>query len=153
MLDAIFTEESTALPASDIAAPTFEDSSALEVPPIIAPQGSIEGIIHRYATAYTNRDLSGLMATISPSYLRDGEDYEQLRKKMADVFRRFTQIDFSLEKLRIQGKIGTARVGADYLVILTPAGSSPTVLSGKLFFTLTESENGWQISRIDTQGR
>ena len=153
MLDAIFTEESTASSASDIAAPAFEDSSALETPPTIAPQGSIEGIIHRYADAYTNRDLSGLMTTISPSYLRDGEDYEQLRKKMADVFRRFPQIDFSLERLHIQGKTGTARVDADYFVILTPVGNSPTILSGKLFFSLTESENGWQISRIDTQGQ
>ena len=153
MLDAIFSEELTMPMSSEVATTVSEDLPPVETEAAVRPQGSIEAVIRGYASAYSNRDLPALMGTISPNYLRDGEDYEQLRKKMTDVFRRFTQIDFSLQRLRIEGKAGTATVDADYTVILIPAGSSPSTFSGKLFFGLTESENGWHISRIDTQGR
>ncbi len=119
----------------------------------INPRGHIEAVIRGYVSAYTNRDLSALMATISPNYSRDGENYEQLREKMAGLFRRYTQIDFSLQRLRTQGETGTATVDVDYVIVLTSAGNLPSTLSGKLFFELIESENGWQISRIDTQRR
>ena len=93
------------------------------------------------------------MATISPNYSRDGENYEQLREKMEAVFRRYTQLDFSVQRLRVQGKTRTATVDADYTAVLTAAGSAPLTLSGKLFFALIKSKNGWQISRINTQGQ
>ncbi len=153
MLDAIFSEELTAPMSSGAATAVSEDLLSVEMGAAVGPQGSIEAVIRRYASAYSNRDLPALMATISPNYLRDGENYDQLRKKMADVFRRFTQIDFSLQDLHIEDETGTATVDADYTVLLIPAGSSPSTLSGKLFFGLTESENGWRISRIDTQER
>lgn len=115
------------------------------------PQQSIEDVIHRYVSAYTNRDLSTLMATISPRYSRDGENYDQLREKMAGLFQRYTQIDFSLQRLRTQGETGTAAADADYVIVLTSEEGSPSTLSGKLFFALIQSKSGWQISRIDTQ--
>ena len=154
LLDQIFAVESNApVSSSDPSASASEEFPRAEMGAAVSPQGHIEAVIHRYASAYTSRDLSALMATVSPNYSRDGENYEQLREKMADVFRRYTQIDFSLQRLRVQGETGTATVDADYAVILTSTGSPPLTLSGKLFFALTESKNGWQISRIDTQGR
>ena len=154
LLDEIFAVDSGAsVSSSDSSASAAEDFPLAETGTLVNPQGSIEAVIHRYASAYTNRDLSALMATISPNYSRDGENYEQLREKMAGVFRRYTQLDFSVQRLRVQGETRTATVDADYTAVLTSAGSAPLTLSGKLFFALIESKNGWQISRINTQGQ
>ena len=152
MLDEIFGAESTeAVSSSDSSASASEKFSLARIGMESNPREHIEAVIRGYVSAYTNRDLSALMATISPNYSRDGENYEQLREKMAGLFRRYTQIDFSLQRLRTQGETGTAMVDADYVIVLTSAGNSPSTLSGKLFFALIESESGWQISRIDTQ--
>ena len=154
LLDEIFAVESD-VPAlsSDSSASAAEDFPHPEIGVPTNPQESIEAVIQRYTSAYSSRDLSALMATISPKYSRDGENYDQLREKMAGVFRRYTQIDFSLQRLRVQGEHRTATVDTDYTVVLTSAGNSPLTLSGRLFFALTESKNGWQISSINTQGR
>ena len=154
LLDEIFAVEPN-LPASssDSSASTTEEFTRAEIETAASPQEHIEAVIQRYASAYTNRDLSALMATISPNYSRDGESYKQLREKMATVFRRYAQIDFSLQKLRLQAETRTARVDADYAVVLTSAADSPLTLTGRLFFTLIKAKNGWQISRIDTQGQ
>ena len=151
LLDEIFAEESTAQTSPDSSASTSEEFPLSGTGMETNPLKHIEDVIRRYASAYTNRDLSALMATISPNYSRDGENYEQLRGKMAGVFRRYTQIDFSLQRLQIQDETGTA--DADYVIVLTSAGSSPSTFSGKLFFALIESQSGWQILSIDTQGR
>jgi ketosteroid isomerase-like protein len=153
LLDEIFAEESTAPASSDSSASTSEEFPLSGTGMETNPLKHIEDVIRRYASAYTNRDLSALMATISPNYSRDGENYEQLRGKMAGVFRRYTQIDFSLQRLQIQDETGTATADADYVIVLTSAGSSPSTFSGKLFFALIESQSGWQILSIDTQGR
>ena len=152
LLDEIFAVDSN-VPASssDSSTSADEEFPNADMSALPSPQGSIESVIHRYASAYTNRDLATLMATISPNYSRDGENYKQLREKMAEVFRRYTQIDFSVQRLRVQGKTRTAAVDADYTAVLTAAGNSPLTLSGRLSFALIESKNGWQISRIDTQ--
>ena len=153
LLDEIFAEESTAPASPDSPASTSEEFPLSGTGMETNPLKHIEDVIRRYASAYTNRDLSALMATISPNYSRDGENYEQLRGKMAGVFRRYTQIDFSLQRLQIQDETGTATADADYVIVLTSAGSSPSTFSGKLFFALIESQSGWQILSIDTQGR
>jgi hypothetical protein len=154
LLDEIFAVESDVPElSSDPAAAASEAFPHAEMAAPSNPQGHIEAVIHRYASAYTNRDLSALMATISSNYSRDGENYEHLREKMVGVFQKYTQIDFSLQRLRVQGETRRATVDADYAVVLTSVGSPPLTLSGKLFFALIESKNGWQISRIDTQGR
>ena len=154
LLDEIFAVDSD-VPASssDSSASAAKGSPHAEIGVPTNPQESIEAVIERYTSAYSSRDLSALIATISPNYSRDGENYEQLREKMAGVFRRYTQIDFSLQRLRVEGETRTATVDADYTAVLTSAGNSPLTLSGRLFFALTESKNGWQISRIDTQGQ
>ena len=153
LLDEIFAEESTAPAAPDSSASTSEEFPLSGTGMETNPLKHIEDVIRRYASAYTNRDLSALMATISPNYSRDGENYEQLREKMAGVFRRYTQIDFSLQRLQIQNETGTATADADYVIVLTSVGRSPSTFSGKLFFALIESQSGWQILSIDTQGR
>ena len=153
LLDEIFAEESTAQTSPDSSASTSEEFPLSGTGMETNPLKHIEDVIRRYASAYTNRDLSALMATISPNYSRDGENYEQLQGKMAGVFRRYTQIDFSLQRLQIQDETGTATADADYVIVLTSAGSSPSTFSGKLFFALIESQSGWQILSIDTQGR
>ena len=153
LLDEIFAEESTAPASPDSSASTSEEFPLSGTGMETNPLKHIEDVIRRYASAYTNRDLSALMATISPNYSRDGENYEQLQGKMAGVFRRYTQIDFSLQRLQIQDETGTATADADYVIVLTSAGSSPSTFSGKLFFALIESQSGWQILSIDTQGR
>ncbi len=147
LLDDIFAEE------SETAELASEEFPLTETPIEIRPREQIEAVIRRYASAYTNQDLPALMATISPNYSREGENYTQLREKMVDVFRRYMQIDLSLQKLRIQGGTGTATVDADYVIALTSAGRPPSTFSGRLFFELTASQGGWQISGIDTQGR
>ena len=153
LLDEIFAEESTAPASPDSSASTSEEFPLSGTGMETNSLKHIEDVIRRYASAYTNRDLSALMATISPNYSRDGENYEQLRGKMAGVFRRYTQIDFSLQRLQIQNETGTATADADYVIVLTSVGSSPSTFSGKLFFALIESQSGWQILSIDTQGR
>ena len=153
MLDEIFAVESTTPMPPDSAASASEEFPLVGRSTNTNPQQSIEAVIHGYASAYTNRDLSALMATISPDYSRDGENYEQLREKMAGLFQRYSQIDFSLQRLRTQSEAGTATADADYVIVLTSAESSPSTLSGKLFFALIESKQGWQISRINTQRR
>ena len=154
MLDEIFALESNTFAFSpDSATSTAEGLVPAEIEEATSPHEQIEAVIHSYASAYTNRDLSALMATISPNYSRDGESYKQLRENIAGVFRRYRQIDFSLQRLRVQNETRTATVDADYVAVLTSAGNSPLTLSGKLSFTVIESKNGWQISRIDTQGR
>ena len=154
LLDEIFAVESSApTPPSASSASTAEEVPRPEIEAVLSPQEHIEAVIHKYASAYTNRDLSALMATISPNYSRDGENYGQLRERMADVFRRYAQIDFSLQKLRVHADTRTATADADYAAVLTSTASSPLTLTGRLFFALIESKNGWQISRIDTQGQ
>ena len=154
LLDEIFAVDSNeSVSSSDPSAPTFEEVPHTAMGTPTDPQGSIEAVIQRYASAYTNRDLSAMMATISPNYSRDGENYEQLRETMAGVFQRYTQIDFSLQRLRVQDETRTATVDADYAAVLTSEGNPPLTLSGKLFFALIKSKDGWQIARIDTQGR
>ena len=153
MLDEIFGLEFTAPASSDSASFTSEKSSHSQLGTEGNSQQNIEDVIYDYASAYTNRDLSALMATISPNYSRDGENYEQLREKVVGVFRRYIQIDFSLQRLRIQREMGMAKVKADYVMTLTSEGNPPSKLSGNLFFALIKSENRWQISRIDTQGQ
>lgn len=151
MLDDIFAVEPTTPMSSDSTASVPEEFPLIGRDTDTTPQERIENVIHRYVAAYTNQDLSALMATISPNYSRDGENYEQLREKMAGLFQRYTQIEFSLQRLRTQGEAGTAMADADYVIVLTSAENSPSTLSGKLFFALIESKHGWQISRIDTQ--
>ncbi len=154
MLDEIFALESNApASSSDSSALATEEFARAEIEVAPSPQDPVEAVIQRYASAYTSRDLPALMATISPNYSRDGENYKQLREKMTEVFRRYRQIDFSLQRLRVQDKTRTATVHADYAAVLTSAGNSPLTLSGKLSFALIESRNGWQILSIDTQGR
>ena len=154
LLDEIFAVESNAPPSSsDPSESTSEELARVEIEAAANPQKQIEATILRYATAYTNRDLPALMATISPNYSRDGESYQHLREKMAGVFQRYTQIDFSLQRLHVQDETRTATVDADYVAVLTSAGNSPLTLSGRLSFALIQSGNGWQISKIDTQGR
>ena len=154
LLDEIFAVESNApVSSSDSDASTTEDFARAAMETVASPQDPVEVVIQRYASAYTNRDLSALMGTISPNYSRDGENYKQLREKMAGVFQRYAQIDFSLQKLRVQGKTRTATVDADYTAVLTSAADSPVMLSGRLSFRLIKSKNGWQISSINTQGR
>ena len=154
LLDEIFAVESNApVSSSDSAASTTEDFVRAAMETAASPQDPVEAVIQRYGSAYTNRDLSALMATISPNYSSDGENYKQLREKMAGVFQRYAQIDFSLQKLRVQGKTRTATVDADYTAVLTSAADLPLMLSGRLFFGLIKSKNGWQISSIDTQGQ
>ncbi len=146
-LDGIFAETHPELASS----PTLEETPpAMAVAPVDS-RTQIESVIRAYESAYRNQDLSALMVTISPNYSRDGEDYEQFRGKMAGLFQKYMQINFSVQRFRIQPATGTATVEADYAVALTSAGSSPSTLSGKLFFSLIESESGWQITRIDTQ--
>ena len=154
LLDEIFAVESgVSASSSESSASVSEDRSHTEMGAMDHPQDPIETVIQRYASAYANRDLSALMATISPNYSRDGENYKQLQEKMATVFQKYTQIDFSLQRVRVQGEIRSASVEADYAVVLTSTGSPPLTFSGNLFFALIESNNGWQISRIETQGR
>ena len=154
MLDEIFALESNA-PAlsSDSSALTIEEFARAEMEIAPSSQAPVESVIQRYASAYTSRDLPALMATISPNYSRDGENYKQLREKMTGVFQRYAQIDFSLQRLRVQDETRTATVEADYEAILTSSENSPLMLSGKLSFALIKSKNGWQISSINTQGR
>ena len=91
------------------------------------------------------------MATVSPNYSRDGENYEQLQAKLKGLFQTYAQIDFSTQRLRIKPSGAKAKAEADYLITLTPFVGSPIKLSGKLFLTLIESEGRWQIIRIDTR--
>lgn len=153
LLDDIFAVEPTTPMSSDSTASVAEEFPLIGRGTDTTPQERIENVIHRYVAAYTNRDLSALMTTISPDYLRDGENYKQLREKMAGLFQRYTQIEFSLQRLRTQGETEIATADADYVIVLTSAENSPSTLSGKLFFALIESKHGWQISRIDTQRR
>ena len=127
----------------------FELESGEPVAP--DPQAQIEDAIRAYASAYTRRDVSALMATISPDYSKDGENYQQLRDKMEGLFQSYTQVDFFLQRLRIQPSAGRATVEADYVIALTAGRGLPATRSGKLLFTLIESESGWQIARIDMQ--
>ena len=84
LLDEIFAVDSDVPAASsDSSASAAEDFPHAKTGTPTSPQESIESVIHRYTSAYSNRDLSALMATISPNYSSDGEDYEQLQEKMA----------------------------------------------------------------------
>ncbi|MCZ6676079.1 MAG: hypothetical protein O7E52_02390 [Candidatus Poribacteria bacterium] len=150
LLDEIFVEAPTApFPEAALSEPT---PPATEIAGD-EPETQIEGVVQAYASAYSRRNLSALMATISPNYLRDGEDYQQLKDKMDGLFQKYTRIDLSLQRLRIQPETGTATVEADYIVTLASAAGSPATISGKLFFRLIESDDGWQITQIDTQRR
>ena len=115
------------------------------------PTRRIESVIRAYESAYSNRDLAALMSTISPDYSRGAENYDKLQARMAELFQRYTRIDIALRRLRIQPGPGPARIEADYEVALASTSGSPTTLSGKLFFAMSESMEGWRIVRIDTQ--
>jgi len=151
LLDELFAKVPVNEPDT-VSAPDAEIPSTVPEAPAVDPIAQIEGVIRAYESAYKRRDLTGLMATISPNYSRDSEDYQQLKEKMEGLFQKYTQIDFLLQRLRIQPPATTAMVEADYSVVLTAVGP-PTALSGKLYFTLSQSDNRWQITRIDTQRR
>ena len=90
----------------------------------------------------------------SPHYTTGREDYQQLEQKMKRVFQKCKRVDFALQRLRIQSELTTATVESDYtLVLISLRQDLPTSLSGKLFFTLIQSDDGWKIIRIDTPTR
>ena len=115
-------------------------------------EAEIEAVIRAYETAYRNRDLLGVMATISSAYSRGDEDYAQFKEKIESLFEVYTQLDLQLQRIRIKADAETATVTSDYTIALASASSSTTSVSGKLFFTLKYSDTGWQVTRIDTQG-
>jgi ketosteroid isomerase-like protein len=135
----------------DVINEVFDSNAAVPSSDVGDVGAQVEAVVHAYATAYRNRDLSGLMATISPDYARDNEDYRQLRAKMEALFDRYTTIDFSLQRLRLQYTDATATVETDYRIALALDGNAPSELSGKLFFSLVDAGGGWKIVRIDTQ--
>jgi ketosteroid isomerase-like protein len=115
------------------------------------PDAEIQAVIAAYQSAYSNRDLQGILATISPTYSRGRENYSQFKKKMQSLFETYAQLDLQLQRVRIETDPPTATVASDYSIELTSAGASTTSVSGKLFFKLTQTSDGWQIVRIDTQ--
>ena len=116
-----------------------------------SPEADIESVIRAYETAYRNRDLSAVMATISSAYSRGEENYAQFKEKMQSLFEVYTQLDLQLQRVRINADAETATVTSDYTVALASANSLTTSVSGKLFFTLNYSDARWKITRIDTQ--
>ena len=119
--------------------------------PVNDVSAQIESVVYAYATAYANRDLSALMATVSENYRRDGEDYAQFQSRMQSVFAQYASIDLALQRVRSHHEGATATVEADYAMTLTSGDGTPAELSGKLFFSLVQVGDRWQIVRIDTQ--
>ena len=154
--------------ASTMSIQNHEDGSKTEVPAEVVPErmpeppidtadatgslgAEVESVIRAYETAYRNRDLLGVMATISPAYSRGDEEYAQLKEKMESLFKVYTQLNLQLQRVRINADAETSTVTSDYTIALASAGSSTTSVSGKLFFTLKYSDARWQVTRIDTQ--
>jgi len=132
-LDTLFT------PSQKGAAPMLTDAR---------PRAEIEEVIQTYADAYSHRDLPRLMETISPNYAKAAEDYDALKAKLQRLFEAFSRIAFSLERIQVEVSGESATVTADYRIVLTRRVGESTAVEGRLFFTLTQTESGWQIVRI-----
>lgn len=132
--------------------PSKEDelSEALSVKPT-QPEEEIELTVKAYEQAYRDRNLTALMATISPNYSRDGENYQQLEAKMRSLFEKHSKIEFQLQGLKVFQRAPNATAEANYSVKLEGSGVKQLSLSGKLFFTLLKGDDAWKITRIDTQ--
>jgi ketosteroid isomerase-like protein len=132
--------------------PSKEDelSEALSVKPT-QPEEEIELTVKAYEQAYRDRNLTALMATISPNYSRDGETYQQLETQMRSLFENYSKIEFQLQGLKVFQKAPNATAEANYSVKLEGSEVKQLSLSGKLFFTLSKGDDAWKITRIDTQ--
>jgi hypothetical protein len=135
-------------------APSEEDelSKALSIKPTQLDENpTVELTVKAYEQAYRDRNLTDLMATISPNYSRDGETYQQLEAQMRSLFENYSKIEFQLQGLKVFQKAPNATAEANYSVKLEGSGVKQLSLSGKLFFTLSKGDDAWKITRIDTQ--
>ena len=155
MLDELLMERSTAVISEIPPEPSIDEMDGTARPAakatVFNPDSEVESVIRAYESAYKNRDLPTIMETISRTYSRGNEDYAKLKKKMQSLFEIYTQLEIQLQRLRIDVIPPTATVASDYSIVLASVDSPSTSVSGKLFFTLKQSNNEWKITRIDTQ--
>jgi hypothetical protein len=113
----------------------------------------IELVIDNYVDGYNRRNADMLMSSISPDYLRDGETYLDLRKRMESIFADYKRVELKLQSLDIKltdkGATATSSYTSEYQAI--EGKSDPIAASGALIFELSEATGNWKITRIDSQ--
>ena len=113
----------------------------------------IEIVLDNYVDAYNRQNADMLMSSVSPEYLRDGETYSDLKKKMESIFSKYEKLELKLENAEIalttEGARATSTYNAKYSA--TADGSAPVTASGSLVFQLSDATGYWKITRIDSQ--
>jgi ketosteroid isomerase-like protein len=110
-------------------------------------------VIDNYVDAYNRQNADMLMSSVSPDYLRDGETYSDLRKKMESIFSKYEKLELKLENAEIalttEGARATSTYNAKYGA--TADGAAPVTVSGSLIFQLSDATGYWKITRIDSR--
>ena len=107
----------------------------------------IEIVIDNYVDAYNRQNADMLMSSVSSDYLRDGETYSDLRKKMESIFSKYEKLELKLVNVEValtpEGARATSTYNAKY--------SATATASGSLIFQLSDATGYWKITRIDSR--
>jgi len=102
----------------------------------------IKVVLDTYAEGYNKKDIDILMSSISPEYLKDGETYSDLKKRMDSIFIDNRQIEFKLQDVKVKFTNTGAIATANYELIIND-------FSGVMTFNLSKSTGFWKITHID----
>ena len=102
----------------------------------------IKVVLDTYAEGYNKKDIDMLMSSISPEYLKDGETYSDLKKRMDSIFIDNRQIEFKLQDVKVEFTNTGAIATANYELIIND-------FSGVMTFNLSKSTGFWKITSID----
>ena len=132
---------------------TEEQATSVAVTQDVNKITEIGIIIDNYMDAYNRQNADMLMSSVSPGYLRDGETYSDLRKKMESIFSKYEKLELKLENVEIalttEGARATSAYSAKYSA--TADGTAPVIASGSLIFQLSDATGYWKITRIDSR--
>ena len=113
----------------------------------------IEVVIENYVDGYNRQSIDMLMSSISPDYLKDGEAYSDLRKRMEGIFAEYEKAELRLQKLDVkladEAAIATSIYKSEYEEI--KGESQAVTASGMITFELTKASGYWKINRIDAR--
>ena len=111
----------------------------------------IKVIIDNYVDGYNRRNIDVLMSSVSQDYLKDGETYSGLWKRMESVLAQYEQVKLDLADVQVilteKGATATSTYSAHYW---TSANESLEA-AGVLILQFSKATGNWRITRIDSQ--
>jgi hypothetical protein len=104
----------------------------------------IQAVIDNYIYGYNKKNVDMAMASISPNYSKDSDDYSDLRAKIESAFAEYEPLKIEVRNVKVTASENDATAISSYTV---QHGSSTS--SGSLVFSLSKASGFWKITRMD----